>query len=310
MCHPNANGKREDRYGQEQRRSFDSVQRKVKHKRCNKTKAVGSETPELDPQFRAGLIVRFSLICQVDTRRLGRRKLRYEFNAVQRLYVGAWIELLIGENGEIRKIALYELSHEASDIHWCKYDGRQTVRSDIADDAFHCRDQLAMQVGRQGQIGCAACLAHSPTDRILDFLRNEIGRNNILPARKLVGDVARQSPAHPEFFGSGPYVFPMHRCTETVQLVVCQMLQGIPVSTINAPHQRLVARLLVQLFSRRLLRRAPSPPVQDFGDRRQRAGDRGDLGQHLQNPQAELRAGSLAVRRTDPARLIELNPHH
>jgi hypothetical protein len=171
----------------------------VKHKRCNKTKAIGSQTPELDPQFRAGRVLRFSLICQVDTRQLGRRKLRYEFNAVQRLHVRAWIELLIGEDGQIGKIAFYQFSHEAPDIHWRKYDGRQAMRSDIADDAFHCGDQLPMQVGRQGQIGCAACLAYSPADRILDFLRNEVGRNNILPARKLVSDVARQSPAQRPF---------------------------------------------------------------------------------------------------------------
>jgi hypothetical protein len=134
LCHPYANGKREDSYGQEHRRSLDPVLGKVKQKRCNKAKAIGSQTPEIDPQFRAGRVLRFSLICQVDTRQLGRRKLRYEFNAVQRLHVGAWIELLIGKDGEIGKIAFYELSHEAPDIHWRKYDGRQAMRGDIADE--------------------------------------------------------------------------------------------------------------------------------------------------------------------------------
>jgi hypothetical protein len=132
--HPYANGKREDSYGQEHRRSLDPVLGKVKQKRCNKAKAIGSQTPEIDPQFRAGRVLRFSLICQVDTRQLGRRKLRYEFNAAQRLHVGAWIELLIGKDGEIGKIAFYELSHEAPDIHWRKYDGRQAMRGDIADE--------------------------------------------------------------------------------------------------------------------------------------------------------------------------------
>jgi hypothetical protein len=173
----------------------------VKQEGRSKAEAVGSQTPELDPQFRAGRVLRFSLICQVDTRQLGRRKLRYEFNAVQRLHVRAWIELLIGQHGQIGKIAFYQLSHEAPDIHWREYDGRQAMRSDIADDAFHCGDQLAMQVGRQGQIGCAAGLAHSPADRILDFLRNEIGRNNILPTRKLVSNVARQGAAQVRTFG-------------------------------------------------------------------------------------------------------------
>jgi hypothetical protein len=115
-------------------------------------------------------------------RQLGRRKLRHEFNAIQRLYIGAWIELLIGQDGKIGKIALDELPHEAPDIHWRKYDGRQALGSDIADDAFHCGDQLPMQVRRQGQIRCAACLPYSAADRILDFLGNEVGRNNILPA--------------------------------------------------------------------------------------------------------------------------------
>jgi hypothetical protein len=76
LRHPNANEKREGSYGQEHRRSLDSIQRKVKHKRCNKTKAIGSQAPELDLQSRAGSVLSFSLICQVDTRQLGRRKLR------------------------------------------------------------------------------------------------------------------------------------------------------------------------------------------------------------------------------------------
>jgi hypothetical protein len=188
----------------------------MKHKRCSKTKAIGSQTPELDPQFRAGRVLRFSLICQVDTRQLGRRKLRYEFNAVQRLHVRAWIELLIGKDSEIGKVAFYELSHEAPDIHWRKYDGRQTMRSDAADHAFHCGDQLAMQVGRQGQVGRAACLTHSPADRILDFLRNEVGRDDILPTRKLVSDVARQRTAQPASSeAEGPVLRGIVRLPET-----------------------------------------------------------------------------------------------
>jgi hypothetical protein len=44
---------------------------------------------------------------------------------------------------------------------------------------------LAMQVRRQGQVGCAAGLPHRPADRILDFLRNEVGRVIFCPPENL-----------------------------------------------------------------------------------------------------------------------------
>ena len=167
---PHTEDDHDNRQDEKRWRPLNSVQGKMERKRHKKADAIDPQTPEFNSHIRANRIRGSSLVCHTRTQRLSRRKLCHKLDALQRLHVGAGIKLLIRQHSEIGKIALYELPHETANIHRRKYDGRQTMGSDIADDVFHRRDQLPMQVGRQGQIGRAACLSHCSTHRIFNFL--------------------------------------------------------------------------------------------------------------------------------------------